>query len=926
MQSTPSLIGQQDTDDEFDEDDIQSFIAPENKVDESFGSSPDEKFKQQQDEFMKLAEKYNALQANFNSLEDELQRTKQSTHRTHALKANTPAFNSTMQAPQSVITVESLLRKNYISQQPCVHSAKPAETSIGIKPSSSQNDSINHLLNDPNISLSEKVLLENTSAQRMVSQAMTLDIRRKALPKLTKYKGDAKNWIRFKKEVQRYKSSGCYDDEVIKLFILGALEDVALRRVEDMIDISTLNEVMSILESSFGHSPSIIKSCEDEIFKIKINGELMRNDVVQINALIQTYFTACKYAEVPKLNSNILAMHILNQLNSVHKLFFRKHFQQERPNAVTQIADLDVLFTFLEEISRDLEVRTDENESAKLFKPAQINAIVTSSHSNLNRESQDSSKSNNNYKFEILDKATAHYVGYDLTLVSSLDKLCHCCGQDGHFTLECSIFKQMSHNQRVEFIASKNVCRSCLLTANHNHTQCSLKLGCGFKNGQYRCAQKHHILLHESSNVNNNYRGKDSRPTTQSTVDCTTTEVQSNQAPSSSSQSISNAVQPATNVNYNSANANFNSPLLNYKFAPRQAHGIFQNDRTVKVFRHFIYGPNTQTIGYSIGDSGAEITLMREDLRRQLGIEGIPTTVSLQWTDGSLKTVPAIRVTLELKSLADKSKILKLNNCFAVNNLNLPPRSLDVDKLKHQFPYLNRAEFESYENAMPVLLIGSPHAACFESIEPILENGEGKPVAIKSKLGWSIFGGEPENHPDMCMLEEEEENTGFHDKIGNLGEFNSSLLPRKHPFIKMLLNLYRSWSRTRRRQSRSHYSFKTRLNFNRRHFSSQKHDRQPKPKISQQNYGESSLKKIFRASCAAQSDKKSTPVSRKVPDIDAMIGSPVENSVDTSPSREKHDGKYKKEATRFATSPKMKDTFRNSQKLSSRPENVNDRS
>ncbi|KAG5684652.1 hypothetical protein PVAND_013870 [Polypedilum vanderplanki] len=106
---------------------------------------------------------------------------------------------------------------------------------------------------------------------------------------------------------------------------------------------------------------------------------------------------------------------------------------------------------------------------------------------------------------------------------------------------------------------------------------------------------------------------------------------------------------------------------------------------------------------------------------------------------------PAIKVDLEVKA-SDSNEIILLKNVFAVSqeNFTLPARSLNVEQLKEKFPFLKDADFESYYNAKPSLLIGSPHASCCEAIAPILEGGEGNPIGIKTKLGWSIYGGAPE--------------------------------------------------------------------------------------------------------------------------------------------------------------------------------------
>lgn len=769
IKNDPSIVENQNTDDEFDEEDMRSFVAIDIRVDDSFEASTEEKLEAQIVEMKKMSESYHSLQAHFDRIEAELTAAKATiAQQQRIINPNVPTGNSTMKEKSclQVVTAASLLCSKYLGNENLNKTRKTVQfqdTATPLTSSSSEQNDGTH----PDMTLTERVLVENTTAQRQVSLAMTLDMRRKALPKMTKFKGDAKNWIKFQKEVQRYRDSGCYDDDTVKFYILGALEGVALRRVQDMIDVSSLDEILKILETKFGHSPSIIKACEDDLFQIKVKGELMRNDVVFINSLIQTYFTSCRYAKVNTLNSNILATHVLNQLSGVHKLFFQHHYAKVRPNDATQIPDLDVLFSFFEGIASDLEVRADEKDSEKRQKTAQVNVLASTSGmyepTHRSNDSHGTQKSKDNFKYEIKDKNIAQYIGYDLNLVSAIPKKCLCCGKSGHYTLECYNFKSMPSKQKSEFVSAKNICRNCLLTSEHKNTQCALKLGCGFKTGTNRCSQKHHIVLHDSTNngsyqtSNNrssnprNYRASARRTNTNHNTRRANEVINNNNTNdpsrnSSQSHVSSSPPQPA-NVNFSGSNGISSSPL-NYTVAPRQTFGIFQNDRTVKVFKHFMLGPHIETIGYSIGDSGAEITLIREDLRQMLKIPGVPSIINLQWADGTTKVTNAMKITLELKGLSPDSEIIKLENCFAVTELNLPSRTLDVAKLKRQFPYLESVQFDSYENAMPALLIGSPHAACFEAIEPVIEAGAGKPIAIKSKLGWSIYGGEPENYPE----------------------------------------------------------------------------------------------------------------------------------------------------------------------------------
>lgn len=665
LSQNPDLAEEQLTDDEFDEEDIQSFSA----IDNLGGSVPLNQYMKQQHDIVNLSAQLKTIQA-------ELQSMKNTPHRYQ----------------QKVSSSSQLLRTTYIGNNADVQSITrpPNDSTNEIRITRNKNnDTIDRLLQNPDISLADRVLLESTKAQiesnvaqQQVSNAMALELKRKALPRITKYKGDAKGWIRFKMEIQRYQNAGCFEEEVLKMYILGALEGVALNRVQDMIDMSTLEEIMKILETSFGHSPSIIKSCEVEILNIKLNGELMRNDVVQINSLIQTYFTACRYANVKTLNSNMLASHIINQFSGVHKLFFRQHYHRERPNDITLMADLDILFTFLEEIASDLEVRLDETTTENIV---QVNSLASNCDPSNNDYKDDNVENelDDAFKYEIKDKNFAKYLGYDLKIVDKLEKYCYCCEENGHFTIECVEFKSMTDNDYMEFVINSNLCRNCLLTDNHKAYECNIKLGCGFKSGTNRCALKHHILLHDvqtrryhnnrgkkfqqgrrGMTRHSNYHSKNENISSQS-------EEQSRQSDIKPPASIpSQSSEPAKSVNFTSASRSNKQPTFIYNVAPRQTNVILQNDRTVKIFKHYFYGPHTQTIGYSMGDSGSEVTLMREDLRKQLGIQGTTATINMQWTDGSIKTITATKVTLELQGLANDAQLVKIQNCYAVNELN----------------------------------------------------------------------------------------------------------------------------------------------------------------------------------------------------------------------------------------------------------------
>jgi hypothetical protein len=737
----PKLLDDQKADLSWEAEDIQAIQSLKSEDKKTLESIPRALLDQQKEEMTRLGDRFQSYKENS---EKEIADLRQKLAEAEKLKIEESKsetfFSAHMTSDSStetcqVTTCESILKKLFVSSQPRPESSAKAEAKRGANDSTWDRSDFNlPNLDESQLTTAEKILLsstkahiENACAQRDSTASRKLELKRKALPKIASFKGDPRGWITFIKEVTRYREVGCYDDELVKFYVYGALEGAAQQRVEDMIDTSTLDEILKVLETSFGHSPTIIKAIEEEILKVRFTGDLIRDDVVRINSLIQTYFTTCRYAKVARLNSNMLADHVLNQLEVTHRIMFRQHCRSERPKDEVLMPDLDVLYSFFESIASSLDVKPKEKEiKDKKEKPAQLHSISATSTSSHGQD----------YLFQIRDVATAIHQGYNMASVNSLSKKCFCCDRSNHFTIECYKFRSMTDSQRSQLITDKAVCRNCLLTNNHRADQCIIKPGCGRKISENSfCSDKHHAVFHGLSGPNSNHQDAqfntgiiNSQPAAPvaSTI--------ADQSPASAKPSNVNLI---TNP----------SRLIYSVTAPLQQQSISSSvSRTIKVFRHRFFGPHGETTAYTAGDSGSEITIIRDDLRQALGIEGRRTTLEMQWTDNVVRSVPALEVSLQIKGLGDHDELITLTNCYALdsNFFSLPPRSLDVDAMKQQFPYLREAKFESYTEAIPSLLIGSQHAACIEAVAPALQGGNNKPVAIQTRIGWSVYGGAPE--------------------------------------------------------------------------------------------------------------------------------------------------------------------------------------
>lgn len=622
--------------------------------------------------------------------------------------------------------------------------------------------------------------IASSEAQDRIHKQMNLELIRKNLGRMNKFDGDMRKWIKFKQDIKRFREVGQYNDDVLKLHVIQSLEGLALSRVQDIIDSAPLATTLKLLEESFGDPARIIDKCASDILALKLSKELYRDDVLVISTKIQAYFTACEYANVSYANSNHLATHIFDQLSITFKQMYRHQARLSHPDV--KLIDLKVLFTFLEELSKDLEDKRSDEKKSRSVMVASVNpGTVVSTNG--------SSKSNDDFMYEIKDKNQASYIGYDLNLLNSFVKKCECCGKNGHYTVQCRKFKEMNSREKNSLVNEKRLCRNCLVTSSHKANECQLKSGCGYKFQNERCSRKHHISLHRAwwnehgkletgqRNSGNNKYGRKGhsnanlaratniynnaqQPTQAATTQAAATQASTSNGATSSTNSnvISRAptlnqmpTGQLMNVNEHQVESNNTGSCNKYYVSPYQSRQIqsvtsFDIQRTVKVFKNKFLGKDGFVVGYSIGDSAAEVTMIREDLRQALKIEGEKCVLRLQWTDKSVKTIDAVRIDLEVQGILRSSKKILLKNCYAVPDLNLPARSLDMERLKKKFPYLRKVKFDSYEDVTPYLLIGSPHAAAIESAGKLFEDGEGKPVGLLAKLGWCVYGGCPESH------------------------------------------------------------------------------------------------------------------------------------------------------------------------------------
>lgn len=286
------------------------------------------------------------------------------------------------------------------------------------------------------------------------------------------------------------------------------------------------------------------------------------------------------------------------------------------------------------------------------------------------------------------------------TKEGQIDRNCPVCDKAGHQAGDCPIFKEQSRSQRWETLTEKHLCRKCL--GRHSHFKCSSRKKCGKDD----CTYLHHPLLHNAE------KGK---PT---------------------STLISSTKEPTTET-AKSSNIHL-EPLQSLLF------------RVVPIT---LYGKAKSIQTYAFLDEGSSLTLLEQSTATELELDGTPDRLCLKWTAETTREEPdSQRVSLQISSRRSQSRKYHMSDVRTVRSLNLPMQSVNVNELKTRYPYLLDTPLESYDKAVPKILIGIDNW----KLGIPTDSKEGKwrePVATRTRLGWAVHG--------------------FYDNTGKIGQNNN---------------------------------------------------------------------------------------------------------------------------------------------------------
>ncbi|XP_039447331.1 uncharacterized protein LOC120426603 [Culex pipiens pallens] len=144
-------------------------------------------------------------------------------------------------------------------------------------------------------------------------------------------------------------------------------------------------------------------------------------------------------------------------------------------------------------------------------------------------------------------------------------------------------------------------------------------------------------------------------------------------------------------------------------------------------------------------DEGASYTLVDESITKLLNVRGSVQPLRIMWTAGvSRLEKHSENVCLSI-SARGVSTQFQIKNAHTVNELKLPEQTVCFADVVKEYKHLHDLPVADYRGA-PKILIGLKDLHLYAPLESRI-GGAGEPIAVKSKLGWTIYGPHENNAP-----------------------------------------------------------------------------------------------------------------------------------------------------------------------------------
>ncbi|XP_062704081.1 uncharacterized protein LOC134286482 [Aedes albopictus] len=444
---------------------------------------------------------------------------------------------------------------------------------------------------------------------------------------------------------------------------------------------SNVSGVMSTLKMLFGQPEVIVHSMMSKINSLPALKEGKLETIVDFAISVQNF---CATVDACGLEEYFYNMTFLHQLVNKLPPSIKLNWAQYRLSLPT--VNLASFSSWLYTLAEAASAVTIPN-------------IVFESHP-VRSDSRAVKKCNLFINAHSEEASSGHHSGV-LPNSKGADDSCLVCKGSCKSIAKCERFLEFSRDSRWATVRDLGLCRRCL---QQHKGGCQAKL-CG-RNG---CELKHHELLH-------NEQKSATLPLIDSKSDVSKSMPNQRQESSSHSEPIS--------TEHGCHTHQVISSHVLFRYLPVVLHG---KHRSIETFAFL--------------DDGSELTLVDEELADELQLEGEEMPLCLLWTGGTKRREDGSKsVQLDIAAKHNGSNKYTMHGVRTVAELLLPSQTLNFEELSGMYPHLKGLPITSYQDVRPRILIGMKD----QYLSLVQKSREGmihQPIAVKTRLGWTICGG-----------------------------------------------------------------------------------------------------------------------------------------------------------------------------------------
>ena len=175
-------------------------------------------------------------------------------------------------------------------------------------------------------------------------------------------------------------------------------------------------------------------------------------------------------------------------------------------------------------------------------------------------------------------------------------------------------------------------------------------------------------------------------------------------------------------------------------------------------------------------DTGSDSTFVTSDISQKLNLQGKTQQISLCNVLSNKDTFNSKLVDFEISSMTSPTSV-HVKTAWIVDSMKLTFQRINTEKLKNYYKYLADIQFTPFDKSSEISVLTGADSPMLHMYTNARVGKENESVALKTKLGWIIFG-ENKNNRTLSVNEFSTE-CNLDEMVSKFWEIESYGVPEK---------------------------------------------------------------------------------------------------------------------------------------------------